>query len=75
MPSPNVLAGFMFIAYDLRPDRHTFEDDAGVIDIQMKWSKILPENVKLVIYTVNANHFFTLDDYGNFIPKLDKLTM
>ncbi len=65
----------MFITYDLRRDRHTFEEDLGSVDIQMNWSAALPENVKLVIYAINANHFFTLDDFGNYIPKLDKITM
>lgn len=67
-------AGFTQICYDLRRNRQTFEDEHGAIDIRMTFATPLPANTRLTVYSIDVNHFYVLDDNGNFIPKLDKIT-
>lgn len=64
----------MIICYDLRRDKQSFDEEYGTLDVKMNFKEGLTETTKLVIYTVDVNRFFVLDENGNFIPKMDRMT-
>ncbi len=65
----------MIICYDLRRDKRSFSEEYGTLDIKMNFKTPLAVTTKLVIYTIDVNRFFVIDENGNFIPKMDKMTM
>jgi hypothetical protein len=67
--------GYMMICWDLRRDKQSFAEEYGTLELKLNFGIGLPENIKLVIYTVNAKQFFVLDENGNYVPKLDKISL
>jgi hypothetical protein len=70
-----IITGYMMVCYDLRPNKQSFEEEYGTLELGLNFRTKLPTNTKLLMYTVHVNHFFVLDEHGNYVPKMDKITM
>jgi hypothetical protein len=62
------------ICYDLRGDKQTFREEYGTLDVKLIFANSLPENNKLLVYSVGVHQYFVFDDSGNLVPRIEKIT-